>query len=92
MTDDTGTASEDTGEGEAVPSEGTGLVAYAGLGGLVACCAVIELLGGAVVLGGLAAFLGLSTGITYVTIAGVGGILAAMTVVAYGRVRASAAG
>lgn len=49
---------------------------YAGVGGLVACCLGLELLGGAVVLGGLAATIGLSTGLTYLAVVGLGGLVA----------------
>lgn len=69
--------------------EGMELVAYAGLGGAVTCCAVIELLGGAIILGGLAAFLGLSTGTTYLVVGAVGALVAALAFLAYRRVRQS---
>lgn len=59
------------------------LLAYAGLGGVAICCLGIELLGGAVILGGLAAMIGLSTGLTYLVVAGVGGIFAALLTVGY---------
>lgn len=59
------------------------LLSAAGLGGAVACCLALELLGGAAILGGLAAAIGLSTGLTYVAIIGVGGILAALLAVGY---------
>lgn len=49
---------------------------YAGVGGLVACCLGLELLGGAVVLGGLAATIGLSTGLTYLAVVGLVGLVA----------------
>lgn len=49
---------------------------YAGIGGLIACCLGLELLGGAVVLGGLAATIGLSTGVTYLAVVGIGGLVA----------------
>lgn len=67
--------------------DGAVLAGYAGLGGAVTCCAVIELLGGAVILGGLAAFLGLSTGITYLAVAGLGGLAGALAAVGYRRAR-----
>lgn len=59
------------------------LLVYAGFGGAVVCCAALELLGGAVLLGGLAAVLGLSTGLTYLTVVGLGGILTALFVLGY---------
>lgn len=52
------------------------------------CCAVIEILGGAVILGGLAAFLGLSTTVTYLAIAGAGGLMAALAALGYDRLSA----
>lgn len=70
---------------QAGSSEGASLVAYAGVGGALACCAVIELLGGAVILGGLATVLGLSTGLTYLAIAGLGGLVAAGAALGYRR-------
>jgi hypothetical protein len=60
---------------------------YAGLGGAVVCCLGIEVLGGAVILGGLAAAVGLSTGLTYLLIAGVGGVLAVLLATGYRQVR-----
>lgn len=86
-TDEPGPASED-GEGSSASSiAGTELAAYVGLGGALACCAVIELLGGAVILGGLAAFLGLSTTVTYLGVGAAGGSIAALSVLGYRRVR-----
>ena len=40
------------------------------LDGVVACCLALELLGGAVILSGVAAAIGLSTGLMYVTVVG----------------------
>lgn len=65
---------------EPADDEGLPMVSYAGIGGIGVCCLGIELLGGAVILGGLAATLGLSTGVTYVAVAGLGGAGAAATV------------
>lgn len=59
------------------------LLAYAGLGGVAICRLGIEVLGGAAILGGLAATIGFSTGLTYLVIAGVGGVLAALLAVGY---------
>jgi hypothetical protein len=59
------------------------LLSAAGIGGAVACCLGLELLGGAAVLGGLAAAIGLSTGHIYVGIIGVGGVLAALLTISY---------
>ena len=56
---------------------------YAGVGGLVACCLGLELLGGAVVLGGLAATIGLSTGVTYLAVVGLGGLIALLFAAGY---------
>lgn len=50
------------------------LLAYAGFGGAAICCLGIELLGGAALLGGLAATIGLSTGLTYLVIVGGGAL------------------
>lgn len=80
-----GPASEDASEGPEGAIETTDLVAYAGLGGAVVCCAVIEVLGGAVILGGLAAFLGLSTGTTYLMVGGLAGIGVALAAYAFHR-------
>ncbi|ELZ21144.1 hypothetical protein C475_19348 [Halosimplex carlsbadense 2-9-1] len=49
---------------------------YAGIGGVVVCCLGLEVLGGAVVLGGLATTIGLSTGLTYLVVLGLAGLLA----------------
>ena len=49
---------------------------YAGAGGILACCLGLEMLGGAVVLGGLATTIGLSTGVTYLAVVGLGGLVA----------------
>ncbi|WP_435079165.1 hypothetical protein [Halococcus sp. AFM35] len=54
---------------------GPSLLGYAGVGGVVACCLVLELLGGAAVLGSVAAAVGLSTGLTYVAVIGLVGVL-----------------
>ena len=63
------------------------ILAYAGLGGAVVCCLGIELLGGVVIFSGLAATIGFSTGLTYLVIAGGGGVLAALLAVGFRRVR-----
>ena len=63
--------------------ESGSLLAYAGLGGVAVCCLGIELLGGAAILGGLAATLGLSTGLTYLVVIGVGGALVALLTIGY---------
>lgn len=59
------------------------LLTSAGLGGAVVCCAALELLGGTALLGGFAAVLGLSTGLTYLTVVGLGGLLAVLFVIGY---------
>lgn len=59
------------------------LLTSAGFGGVAVCCLGIELLGGAVILGGLAATIGLSTGLTYLVVAGIGGLLAALLALGY---------
>ena len=56
-------------------NEDSSVLAYAGLGGVTACCLALELLGGAVILSGVAAMVGLSIGLTYVTVVGAVGIL-----------------
>lgn len=59
---------------------------YAGIGGAVVCCLAIELLGGAVILGGIAAAVGLSTGLMYLLVVGLGGMLAGLLAIGYHRV------
>ncbi|MFC6616222.1 hypothetical protein ACFQAS_15050 [Halopenitus salinus] len=59
---------------------------YAGVGGVVACCLGLELLGGAVVVGGLAATIGLSTGVTYLAVVGLGGLVALFVAAGYQHV------
>ncbi|MCL7418309.1 MAG: hypothetical protein M8354_10790 [Halalkalicoccus sp.] len=59
------------------------LLTYAGVGSVAACCLALELLGGAVVLGGLAAMLGLSEGLTYLVVLGVSGALVALLAIGY---------
>lgn len=66
--------------------ESDSLLAYAGLGGTVACCAALELLGGTALVGGLAAAVGFSIGLTYAVIVGLGGILAVLFVLGYQQV------
>lgn len=56
---------------------------YAGLGGVTVCCLGLELLGGAAVMSGLAAAVGLSTGLTYAAIVGFGGLLATVFAAGY---------
>lgn len=63
--------------------ESESLLTYAGFGGVAVCCLGIELLGGAAILGGLAAAVGLSTGLTYLAVAGVGGLVAALLALGY---------
>jgi hypothetical protein len=63
--------------------ESASLLTYAGFGGVAVCCLGIELLGGAAILGGLAATIGLSTGLTYLVVVGIGGLVAALLVLAY---------
>jgi hypothetical protein len=63
--------------------ESESLLAYVGFGGVAACCLGIELLGGAAILGGLATTIGLSTGVTYLVVAGIGGLLAAGLTLGY---------
>lgn len=64
-------------------SDSESLLPYAGLGGLVICCLGIELLGGAAIVSGLAATVGLSTGVTYLVVVGVGGLVAALLALGY---------
>lgn len=64
----------------------------AGFGGAAICCLALELLGGAAVLGAIGAVLGLSTGLTYVAVVGVGGVLAAVLAVGYQRIGATTYG
>lgn len=67
--------------------QSTSLLAYAGLGGVVVCCFGLELLGGTAVLGGLATAVGLSTGLTYLAVTGLGGLVAALVMLGYRRVQ-----
>ena len=62
------------------------LLAYAGIGGTAICCLGIELLGGAAILGGLAATVGLSIGLTYLLVAGIAGLFAALGTLGYRRI------
>ena len=59
------------------------LLTYAGFGGVAVCCPGIELLGGAAILGGLAATVGLSSGLTYLVVVGIGGVAAALLTLGY---------
>lgn len=59
---------------------------YAGIGGVTLCCLGLELLGGAVILSGLTAIFGVSTGVMYVVIVSVGGLLAVLLVASYRRI------
>ena len=61
-------------------SHSESLLPYAGLGGIGVCCLGIELLGGAAIMSGLAATVGLSTGTTYLGVVGVGGLALALLV------------
>ena len=63
--------------------EDSSLLTYAGFGGVVACCLALELLGGTVVLGGIAATVGLSMGLMYVAIVGLAGVLVALLALLY---------
>lgn len=65
--------------------DNTPLTAYAGLGGIAACCLVLELLGGAAILTGVATAIGLSTGLTYVGVAGLVGLVATGAAYLYRR-------
>ena len=65
--------------------ENSSLLPYAGLGGVVACCLALELLGGAVILSGVAAAIGLSTGLMYVTVVGLVGVLVVFLLFGYHR-------
>lgn len=60
---------------------------YAGVGGLTVCCLALEVLGGAAVVSGLAAAIGLSTGLTYAVVVGLGGLLAALLVAGYQQLK-----
>jgi hypothetical protein len=66
--------------------ESESLLAYAGIGGAGICCLGIELLGGAAILGGLAATVGLSIGLTYLLVAGIGGLFVALAALGYRRI------
>lgn len=64
-------------------SDSKSLLPYAGLGGLVACCLGIELLGGTAIVGGLAATIGLTVGATYLVVVGAGGLVAVLLALGY---------
>lgn len=65
-------------------SEETGSrLPYVGLGGAVVCCLGLELLGGAAILGSLAAAIGLSIGLTYAVVVGFGVVLAVLLALGY---------
>ena len=61
-------------------------LSYAGLGGAVACCLGLELLGGVAVVGGLGAALGLTVDLAYGGIVVLGGILAVLAAVGYRQI------
>jgi Flp pilus assembly protein TadB len=63
--------------------EDSSLLTYAGLGGVVACCLALELLGGTVVLGSIAAAVGLSTGLMYVAVVGLAGVFVVLLGLVY---------
>lgn len=56
---------------------------YAGVGGITICCLGLELLGGTATLSGLAATVGLSSGLTSATVVGLGGLLATVFAAGY---------
>jgi hypothetical protein len=66
--------------------ESESLLTYAGVGGAGICCLGIELLGGAAILGGVAAMVGLSTGLTYLVVTGLGGLLVAVAALGYRQI------
>jgi hypothetical protein len=63
--------------------DGSSLLTYAGLGGIVACCLAFELLGGAAILGGVATVLGFSTGLTYLVVVGVASVFTTLLALGY---------
>lgn len=63
--------------------DSSSLLPYAGLGGLAICCLTLEVLGGAAILSGLAAAIGLSTGLTYAVVIGLGGLATMLLAVGY---------
>lgn len=66
-----------------MPDKSGSWLPYTGIGGAVACCLALEVLGGAAVLGGLATIMGLSTGVTYLLVVGLGASLARFLAVGY---------
>ena len=56
------------------------------MGGAAVCCLALELLGGAVVLGGLTTVVGLSTGVTYLLVVGAGAVLAGLLALGYHQI------
>lgn len=67
--------------------ESESLLSYVGVGGAVVCCVALELLGGATILGGLATLIGLSTGLAYLVLIGIGGLVAALLALGYRQFR-----
>lgn len=70
-----------------MPDDDQSLLAYAGLGGVIVCCFGLELLGGTAVLGGLAAPVGLSTGLTDLALTVLGGLVAVLVLLGSRRVQ-----
>lgn len=58
-------------------------LSYAGLGGAVACCLGLELLGGVATVGGLGAALGLAVNLVYGGVVVLGGVLAVLVAIGY---------
>lgn len=54
------------------------LLPYAGVGGLSVCCLTLEVLGGVALLSGLATAIGISTGLAYAAVVGLGGVTAVL--------------
>lgn len=61
--------------------------AKAGLGGLLACCISVALLGGTALAGGAAAVLGIAADVVIVTVAGLGLVLGVGVAYAYQKLR-----
>lgn len=69
-----------------MPDELGSWLPYAGVGGAVVCCLALEVLGGAVLLGGIATVIGLSAGVTYLVVVGLGAVLAGLLAVGYHQI------
>ncbi|WP_254538725.1 hypothetical protein [Halomarina litorea] len=71
-------------------SDDESLLPYAGVGGVALCCLGLELLGGAALLSGVVAAVGVSAEVGYLVVVGIGGLVAVLLVAGYQRIGANA--